>query len=470
MAYVFSRASDSVAPDYGKIAQSGATVALNAEDPNIAAEIQKARDAGCKVAIWIPAHQDQDPVAYGKQMAGLVQYYRPDAILPNVEGAQGKASSGGSAWSSAMMGEFSRYVRPGSVRLDVVTEPGETDFDYKPYLNFGGGVVNESFTGDMKFKNPEEMRQKLIDAGVPEDRINMLLAPGQEYNGPGTFSAYTWDDMSPAQQNQFLTKYAATYGTSGGGAYQTNAPGSGGPGTDFAAPGYISPREAANRAMGIEPSVNEVPGADPRPERGLDSQNPAALRYSRMRLAELARQGITPALYGITGDPTAQWRALSAIVGAQQAIAAGDAGSYAIPANAPPEVRAVIEKMVANAQQDPKTDEFAQKPGVIAPTQPGTVGTAGAGNNEAAIQAIRAAALAALAKHQQPNPVAPARPAPRTMPVIQPGAARAAVTRPAVTQLQRPASIPPQGPSLQNIAEIARIRAAAAGTNNIRAI
>lgn len=212
MAYVFSRDTSSVRPDYAQIAQSGATIALNFEDKNLREEMQRARDAGAKVAIWIPAHNDQDPVRYGQQMASIVQYLKPDAILPNIE-AQGKVSRGGDVWSDRMMQEFTKYVPAGSIPLSVVTEPGEKDFNYKPYLNFGGGVVNEAFTGDMTHWDPDKARQNLIDAGVPPDRINMLLAPGQKPGAnTGQFSAYTWDDMKPEQQAAFLQDYAKAAG------------------------------------------------------------------------------------------------------------------------------------------------------------------------------------------------------------------------------------------------------------------
>ena len=107
MAYVFSRSTESVQPDYGGIAKAGATIALNAEDPNLQSAMQAARDAGAHVAIWFPAHQGQDPTQYGNQMASYAQHYKPDAILPNLEGPQNKASSGGSDWNSRMMAERS---------------------------------------------------------------------------------------------------------------------------------------------------------------------------------------------------------------------------------------------------------------------------------------------------------------------------------------------------------------------------
>lgn len=295
MAYVFSRLTSSVQPDYAKIAASGAIIALNAEDPQIAQQIAAARQAGAKVAIWLPAHQGQDPVAYGRHMAALAQYYKPDAVLPNIEGAQGKASSGGSQWSNAMMGEYAKYMRPGDVKLDVVTEAGETDFDYKPYLNFGGGVVNEAFYrgahGPQDYADAEKMRQKLIDAGVPPDRINMMLAPGQKPTPGlgGNFSAYTWDDMSPSQQSQWLQQYQDGGGANNGGYSQ-----------------LPSSTPVGSSADPNQPEYNQVPTPKNGYEQLDDAHNPAAQAYAR---AALAKNGVhvPPG-----ADAAAMWRDWSA--------------------------------------------------------------------------------------------------------------------------------------------------------------
>jgi len=362
MAYVFSRSTDSVKPDYGGIAQSGATLALNSEDPHLAQALADARAAGAKVAIWIPAHQGQDATAYGRNMAALVQKYKPDAILPNIEGAQGKASSGGTQWSQNMMNSFQQYVQPGSVHLDVVTEPGEKDFNYRPYLNFGGGVVNEAFTGDMKFKDPDVMRQQLIDAGVPPDRINMLLAPGQKpgANTGGNFSAYTWDDMKPAEQQAFLQAYRqggynrnVTAPTTTPTRY-TGAPTDYGPPTQFTNYARMAQQRALQTVGNAVTTPNPQTGGTqvPRPnpelvggqnqftqihpenagfvrpvQRGYtqggftqmgplpDASNPAAQAYSRSRLAQ----------HGITvrrgEDAAAMWRAYSAKLATARAVA-----------------------------------------------------------------------------------------------------------------------------------------------------
>jgi len=372
MAYVFSRSTDSVRPDYGAIAQSGATIALNAEDPKLQQAISDARSAGAKVAIWIPAHQGQDATQYGQYMASLVQHYQPDAILPNIEGAQGKASSGGNKWSSDMMNSFQQYVQPGSVKLDVVTEPGEKDFNYKPYLDFGGGVVNEAFTGDMQHKNVDQMRQQLIDAGVPPERINMLLAPGQDPGRSGNFSAYTWDDMNPQQQQDFLhlystalnnapykpaTGYQSPAGPAGPQTYQK--PGGGGAWQRFGSTrGALPPAVTQNMTTEQNPTYNQLPPTPPvtpnpevvqpgsnagfqqvRPPVGgagqftqvqpkgytqggwtqqgplPDASNPAAQAYGRARLSQ----------HGITvkkgEDAAAMWRDLSGKIAAARAVA-----------------------------------------------------------------------------------------------------------------------------------------------------
>jgi hypothetical protein len=212
MSYIFSRSTQSVQPDYAAATKAGATVALNAEDPDLPNQIARARANGQNPAIWLPSHTEQDPQQYAARMAGLVSRYGPSAILPNIE-IEGQGENVG--WSKQMMDAFGKYYPPGSTKLDVVVEGSKPQgmFDYKPYLPYGDVVV-ESFWGDMSQRDPNQMRQILMDSGVPPDKINLLLAPGQqEYQGGGKTSAYTLDDMKPEQLATFLTNYQKNFHT-----------------------------------------------------------------------------------------------------------------------------------------------------------------------------------------------------------------------------------------------------------------
>lgn len=205
--YVFSRDTNSVEPDYASIAKAGATVALNAYDTRLPEQVAKARQAGAQVAIWIPHHDETtNPTAYAQQMASIVQTYKPDSIIPNVEGSNTQQ------WSTDMMNEFQKYVAPGSVRMDVAVEPHQANwaFNYQPYLNFGGGVVAESFGADPKTDrwDPQQIHDYLAQQGVPEDKINVLLAPGQQGATGGNYSLYTLDDAPGQNLNTWLDQYA----------------------------------------------------------------------------------------------------------------------------------------------------------------------------------------------------------------------------------------------------------------------
>jgi hypothetical protein len=345
VAYIFSRSTASTQPDYAAIQESGATVALNAEDPHLAEQIQRARENGMNPAIWIPAHTGQDPIEYARKMASLVQHYGPSAILPNVE-TQGEGASG-SAWSHQMMAEFSRYVPQGTIDLSVVVEPNKTGdvYDYSAYTQYGGGAVAEAFSGDMKSKwDPQHIHDVLAAAGVPEDKINVLLAPGQEPGSVGNYSAYTWDDMNPEQQRTFLQNYATRNTTAG--PVQTVG---GEPRKTYGYNPNMIPTDNAPGAPG--PSYNEVPGTrGPDFQKLVDKNNPAAVNYANAQLKRLAAMGYTPQQFGLQSlDPTAQWRALSAIVGATQAARTGHADEYVTPAGTPPEVAAVVSSILGTA-------------------------------------------------------------------------------------------------------------------------
>jgi hypothetical protein len=348
--YVFVRDASGSPPDYGRLKSKGATPVLNANDPHLEQEVAKARASGVEPAIWIPASTGNDPVAYGKRMAGLVQKYHPAAIIPNVE-QQGEGAAG-SAWSRSMMAEYGKYVPRGSVKISVAVEANKPQgvWDYKPYLDAGGTVIAESFLGNSGTPtDPDKVRQALIDSGVPADKINVMLRPGQARGKlPGQYSAYTLDDMG-GNYDQLDKVYT---GNSEGTSPLLAAP------VDTASPAGVAGDALA-----------------PAPTRVRDADNPAAVAYAQQRLDGLARQGITPARYGLEGlDPTAQWRALSTIVGAQQAIKAGHAADYHVGPGTPQSVADYVNKLLGGAQTPEGPDNGALDPRRNTPDNPRVAG------------------------------------------------------------------------------------------------
>jgi hypothetical protein len=74
--------------------------------------------------------------------------------------------------------------------------------------------------------------------------------------------------------------------------------------------------------------------------------------YARQRLAGLAKRGYTPGSLGITGNAAAQWRAISPIVGALQAIRSGQGASYSYNpgASANSSVAALVQQLLGRGQ------------------------------------------------------------------------------------------------------------------------
>jgi len=315
-----------VQPDYKTLASQGVTVALSADDPDLKNQLARARENGMNPAIWIPATSGADPKAYAQKMASIVQTYGPSSIIPNVE-ADGKGYAGtkGYSWSDEMMAEYSRYVPQGSGPPLSVSVMGEKDFNYGAYLNYGGDVQVETFGSKLTdHKDVNALHANLLDSGVPEDKITMLLAPGQDPQGwKGRTAAYTLDDMNPQQLAQWQGQAAGKTGGVGG-------------------PDVIGPASPY-------PDTPNLMGP-----RVTDAHNPAAVRYANQRLALLAKQGIHPKDFGLEGlDPTAQWRALSGIVGAKQALNSGHGGDYQVGANTSEPVKAFIQNILSGPPQNP---------------------------------------------------------------------------------------------------------------------
>ncbi len=225
---VYSRDTSSVQPDYAALKAAGVTVALNASDPNLAAQIERARQNGMEPAIWIPATPPGvDPVAYGKYMAALVQTYKPSSIIPNIEFAgKGGQGSDGWNWNQAMMAEYAKYVPAGKgPPLSVAVMPNQDDFNYEVYLAYGGNVQVEAFGADIARDqvNVDELVARLRQRGIPEDKIQILLAPGQDPGSwRGALAGYTLDDMTKEQLATYQAQATAS-STSSAGATTTGS-------------------------------------------------------------------------------------------------------------------------------------------------------------------------------------------------------------------------------------------------------
>jgi hypothetical protein len=404
---IYSRSTESVQPDYKTLAAKGVTVALNANDPHLAEQVARARENGMNPAIWIPAGTGADPAAYAQKMAAIVQQYKPSSIIPNIEqDGKGYEGSKGWNWSAQMMAEYQKYVPAGSGPPLSVSVMGEKDFNYKPYIDYGGNVQAETFgakTSD--HKDVDAMRQTLLDAGVPENRITMLLAPGQSaQNWKGSTAGYTLDDMSPQQLSQM----------------QNNASSA------------VSGTQSGTQVDG--PSVYTNAGF----AQSTDAKDPRAVAYAKQRLAQLQKQGYSPKDFGITGDPTAQWRAMSSIMGAEAAINSGHPEAYHVGADVPSSVADVVNGLLKGATSrnaGPGSDAPASLVNAPAPayTPPTDLQGIPAGTDTSGIDSVMKTILAAQHVRQlatpgqapqAPRPVTPQGPvapaAPRTVAQLQP--------------------------------------------------
>jgi hypothetical protein len=294
---------------------------FNSQDPHLAEALAAADKAGVQSGIWLPAGNEGDPEAYAQQLYGLYQKYGANrTYVPNIEfTGKGYKGSPGWDWNEKMMAKLQALGVPPNIAVAML--PNQDDFNYGAYTSRGAKIMPEAFganTGTDLF-DPEQIRQTLLRNGVSADMIDTILAPGQ--NGVG--SMFTVDDLSPEQLRALTLAHQAQGTTTTTAAPQTSDPN--------------APIDAAD------------PSADAAPTHRPDSQNPAAVSYARHRLALLARQGIHPKDFGVTGDPTAQWRALSAIVGAKQAINSDQ--DYAVRGTTPQSVQDYVRKLIAKGPQ-----------------------------------------------------------------------------------------------------------------------
>jgi hypothetical protein len=310
-----------------------------ANDPHLAQALANAAAHGVKAGIWIPAGNEGDPVKYAQNIKALQLKYGNVAIIPNIEQTgKGYSGSSGWAWNQKMMDTLKQLGVPPNMQVAVMGN--QDDFNYKAYTSNGVHVTAEAFgakTSDTY--DPAKIRQRLIDNGVPPDMIDVMLAPG--HGGKGGNSVFTVDDLKDDQLK---------------------------PGTyDSTSAGQVYPGASStdNPQEGPRVYTNEKGGA-------TDAQNPRAVAYAKQRLSQLQKQGYSPADFGITGDATAQWRGMSAIVGAQDAARAGRAADYHLPPGTAPGVADIVNKIIAGATTPNTGSTGAEgdvRPGQLNPQQ-----------------------------------------------------------------------------------------------------
>lgn len=316
MAYGFVRSSQD-AQAYDQYAQAGIRdILLNAEDPYLAQAYADAIKKGLHPGIWLPSKTGVSPDQYVAQAAMLAQRYHPSVLVPDVE-FEGKGYQGSPGWDwSAKTAQMLRAALP-SQKFAVSMMPNQADFNYGAWQNVGvndwlpqayGATYNQLF-------DPTHVGQALRDFGV-KGNVNVILAPGQKATTPGLYGAYALDDFHP-DQLQALAQYNAQ-------------PQRGFEGQPLPKPSSSPPQ----------------PRAQQQPQAQIQAPSAAALAYSRQALANLAKRGYTASKFGIQGDPTAQWRALSGIAGAIRARSAGQAQAYQVRAGTDPHVAEAINNIL----------------------------------------------------------------------------------------------------------------------------
>ena len=360
---------------------------FSADDPHLDAALKNAAAHGVRAGIWIPAGGEGDPIAYARKIKGLQQTYGNVTIIPNIETTgKGYAGSKGWQWSQTMMNELKRLGVPPNMQVAVMGN--QDDFNYKAYTSNGVHVTAEAFgakTSDTY--DPAKIRQRLIDNGVPPDMIDVILAPG--HSGKGGNSVFTVDDLRDDQLQPGMYSYVGAQQVAPVGSQQTDGPRV-----------YTNEPNGAGADQGYtQVDVNQGYS------QVRDANNPRALAYARQRLAQLQKQGYSPRDFGITGDPTAQWRAMSAITGAQQAISSGHAADYRIPPGTTPEVSDYITKILTAAQTPntaPPGDDVIRPGGAAGP-----VSAAPDMSNVAALVRAAAATRQSLSRSNQTSPPIP---------------------------------------------------------------
>jgi hypothetical protein len=316
VAYGFIRNTDTWGVNsipWQAMANAGLTPLFAANDKNLDYAMAYAKQNGRKAGVWIPAGGEGDPRAYAARIKALYDRYGSD-IVPNIEfTGKGYKGSQGWQWNEDMMSELQRLGIPKGMAIAMLGN--QQDFNYGAYASRGVKLMPEAFGADTgrDLYDPDQMRKVLRDQGVQENMIDTLLAPTQARRRGG--SVFTIDDLSPEQLAALPP------------ALQDRG---------------LVPLPQGRKGIPIDPTNEGF-------AQVRDAQNPEAVAYSRMRLAQLRRMGYTPEQFGITGDPTAQWRQMSAIMGANQSARAGR--QYTAPAGLNEGVAGVVNKLITGEQK-----------------------------------------------------------------------------------------------------------------------
>jgi hypothetical protein len=277
-------------PDYAKLRGGGwDTPLFAANDPRLAMQIAAARQAGMQYGIWADPnwYDDRSPEAFAQQMAALQQRYGPSVLVPDIEFI-GKGYRGSQGWDyNDQLAKYWKQYLPGA-RTAITPMGNQADFNYEAWNGIANEWLPQAYGADSNREglDPRQVRQTLIDRGVDPNLITPILSPANVRNGyQGNYGIWTYDDLMTGGLPQAYS-----------GVVNPDAPPHGRP--------------------------DATPGA-----KMLDSMNPRAQAYARMRLQQAQRLGLIKDMP--QGDLAAAWRQVSqGVVPAAQAAGFSDPRAY----------------------------------------------------------------------------------------------------------------------------------------------
>lgn len=252
--------------NYDEIMRAGyGGVLFRGDERNLDQLMQKARNAGLKAGVWGAAN-NMGPEEFARYMASL-QKYNPDIYVPDIE-APGKGYQNSPGWDyNERFAKLFRQLAPNAYAA-ITMEPMQDDYNYKAYTDRGFEVWPQAYNGSMSPYDVKAVVQRAIANGVDPRLVFPVLMGGQSYAGG---SYYTLDDM--------------------------------------VGKGYITPAQAQDLGRTTPSPTAPIPGVANDTKKLLDRDNPAAIAYSKKRLAQAKAEGLIKNIP--KGDPTAAWREVS---------------------------------------------------------------------------------------------------------------------------------------------------------------
>lgn len=197
--YAFIRAEE---PNFAQLQAAGwDTPLFAANDPRLAEQIARARQAGSQYGIWADPnwYQDKSPQAFAQQMASLYQQYAPAVVVPDIEFI-GKGNQGSAGWDyNQQLAALWRQYLPG-VETALTPMGNQSDFNYEAWNNIVSQWLPQSYGpnsnagGDAY--DPQNMIDVLVKAGVDPSLITPVLAASNNWsNYGGPAALWTYDDL-----------------------------------------------------------------------------------------------------------------------------------------------------------------------------------------------------------------------------------------------------------------------------------